>query len=383
MPMTPAQESRMWLPHKHRQPETVLLYDLLKRVSRSFYLSLRVLTRAARKPVSLAYLFCRAADTIADTALFPPAQRWHVLQHLRRLFLQPPRLSSVTPQALTLGVPWASGQEHDAEYQLLLHVSQCFTIFSSLAAHEQRLVSNLVCTLTHGMAMDLTYFRAKTPHTLQVLPNRGTLDLYTYYVAGVVGEFWTKIHAQALQGDSLAEWYHLCDLATHFGKGLQMTNILKDLGKDCGQGRCYLPDEALTQVGLTAADLTRPTALVALHPLLCQYIWETLAHLDHAYHYILRIPYWALRLRLSCMWPLLFAVQTLEVISSADDLLHATARVKISRQAIYRTLYLSTVCLLLPGMFGRYYATLRQRLTRTLHTTAPTCTPTSMAPSHR
>src|SRR6185503_18949168 len=52
---------------------------LLKGVSRSFYLSLAVLPREIRPTVGLAYLFARAADTIADTRLLPRAQR---LTHL-------------------------------------------------------------------------------------------------------------------------------------------------------------------------------------------------------------------------------------------------------------------------------------------------------------
>ena len=44
----------------------VLLRDLLKRVSRLFYTTLVVVPADVRDQVSLAYLFARAADTIAD-----------------------------------------------------------------------------------------------------------------------------------------------------------------------------------------------------------------------------------------------------------------------------------------------------------------------------
>src|SRR5439155_875358 len=42
-----------------------LLRDLLRRVSRSFYLSLVILPRPLREPIGLAYLLARAADTLA------------------------------------------------------------------------------------------------------------------------------------------------------------------------------------------------------------------------------------------------------------------------------------------------------------------------------
>ncbi|MQG14159.1 MAG: hypothetical protein FI715_07180, partial [SAR202 cluster bacterium] len=43
-----------------------LLKDVLKGVSRSFYLTLRILPKPLREPIGLAYLLARTADTIAD-----------------------------------------------------------------------------------------------------------------------------------------------------------------------------------------------------------------------------------------------------------------------------------------------------------------------------
>jgi len=63
-----------------------LLYQLLPQVSRSFYLSLRVLPQSVRQPIGLAYLFCRAADTIADTALLPRDLRLSYLGQCRAAF---------------------------------------------------------------------------------------------------------------------------------------------------------------------------------------------------------------------------------------------------------------------------------------------------------
>src|SRR5205814_2942737 len=40
-----------------------------------------------------------------------------------------------------------------------------------------------------------------------------------------------------------------------FGKALQMTNVLRDVPRDLGAGRCYLPARDLAALGLTPADL--------------------------------------------------------------------------------------------------------------------------------
>jgi len=47
-------------------PETGEIRDLLKQVSRSFYLTLRVLPRPINLPLSVAYLLARATDTVGS-----------------------------------------------------------------------------------------------------------------------------------------------------------------------------------------------------------------------------------------------------------------------------------------------------------------------------
>lgn len=63
-----------------------LLRDLLKQVSRLFYTTLIVVPADVRDQVSLAYLFARAADTIADTELIDRSHRLDLLSLLKRQF---------------------------------------------------------------------------------------------------------------------------------------------------------------------------------------------------------------------------------------------------------------------------------------------------------
>ena len=55
---------------------------LLRSVSRSFYLSIRILPARLREPVALAYLLARATDTVADTARISGTLRAETLQTL-------------------------------------------------------------------------------------------------------------------------------------------------------------------------------------------------------------------------------------------------------------------------------------------------------------
>jgi farnesyl-diphosphate farnesyltransferase len=66
-------------------PQTELIGTLLRDVSRSFYLTLRVLPREIRPQISLAYLLARATDTIADTKAVPRAKRVETLQQFDKL----------------------------------------------------------------------------------------------------------------------------------------------------------------------------------------------------------------------------------------------------------------------------------------------------------
>src|SRR5208337_330320 len=63
------------------------LNRLLKGVSRSFYLTLRVLPRSIRPQIGLAYLLARTGDTMADTELLSAEARLAALESLRARIL--------------------------------------------------------------------------------------------------------------------------------------------------------------------------------------------------------------------------------------------------------------------------------------------------------
>ena len=351
---------------KNRPEEAVLIRNILKKVSRSFYLSLIVLPRPVRGQMGLAYLFCRVADTIADTRILPYHERLPVLHAFRAQF-QEDSPSQIGIDQLQQMMQHHLPQASEGERQLLLHLREFFQIYDRLSSGDQCLVKNLVLTLTRGMEMDLTCFPGDTPADVRALPDMASLDQYTYYVAGVVGEFWTMLCSANLRALRIhRNNQRFSSLGMRFGQGLQLTNILRDVGKDLQCGRCYLPADELQRLGLQAHDLLDPTLLPQVRPLITRLIDYTLERLDHASCYVRLLPRRALRVRLSCMWPLLFAVQTLEEVCRSEGLLSHQERVKISRQAVYGTILRSLWCLVFPIRFPRYYASQRQRLKHAL-----------------
>jgi farnesyl-diphosphate farnesyltransferase len=151
-------------------------------------------------------------------------------------------------------------------------------------------------------------------------------------------------------------------LGVHFGKGLQMTNILKDLAKDLARGRCYLPQNMLDEFKLGPQDLRESASVAPLRPLLASLIRVTLYHLEGGWQYILAIPRREVRLRMACLWPHLFAVKTLERVYHADDLLNPQSTVKISRREVYSIMAITTLVVFSDSLLTRYYERLRSRL---------------------
>jgi farnesyl-diphosphate farnesyltransferase len=322
-------------------PSLDRLNDTLKGVSRSFYLSLRILPQALRVPIGLAYLFARAADTIADTALIDPTERLTFLEQFRSLF----RCYDATIPPM-LRAALVGPQRNPAERALLSSLDQCFAIFHACDVGDQARIRQLLSTLTQGMIVDLTTFPAESDGRVAALKTRQDLDQYTYYVAGCVGEFWTEMHVAHRR--SLAAWdiEVMKAWGVRFGKGLQMTNILRDLAHDLRIGRCYLPLEELTPHGLMPQQLLDPAAIVHVRPILHNLLALTRDHYRAGWAYTLAIPRREVQMRLACAWPLLIGFRTLGLVAQADNLLDPHVTVKISRPAVYRLLLSSSVLVL-------------------------------------
>jgi farnesyl-diphosphate farnesyltransferase len=303
---------------------------LLKRVSRSFYLSLAVLPAAVRPPLGIAYLLARAADTIADTRAVERRARVAHLAALRDE-LEAPGIGRVA--AITAAL--RPGQSAPAERELLQRLPECLLAYRSLPAGDRDRVHRVLTTIIQGQTEDLEIFPGEDEGKVVALATRADLDRYTYLVAGCVGEFWTEVHVA--HRPRLAGWdlTRMRALGVRFGKALQLTNVLRDVPRDLRQGRCYLPGEDLARLGLDPSELLDPAAGRAARPLLAELLNVALDHYEAAWEYTFAVPASETRLRLACAWPLLIGLRTLDGVARAPRWLEPSTAVKVPRRRVY------------------------------------------------
>lgn len=293
-----------------------------------------------RDQIGLSYLFARAADTIADTDLIGREQR---LVHLYGLMAQ--FTADTVDWARVRGVQTAlmPHQSHGAERVLLERLEDCFRVYQTFTTEDRQRIRALMNTLPKGMEMDLQRFPVASGRAMTALHTEEELDTYTYYVAGCVGEFWTKMtcaHRRAL-----AHWDvdKMSAIGVRFGKGLQLTNIIKDLSRDLARGRCYIPETMLAESRLTPKDLLRQDSLPLLRPVLRRLLHTAVDHLDQGWLYTLAVPRREVRLRLACMWPLLLAGETLRRVAASPRALDPHAAIKVPRSRVYGMMALTTL----------------------------------------
>jgi farnesyl-diphosphate farnesyltransferase len=316
-----------------------LLCDLLKRVSRLFYTTLVVVPANVRDQVGLAYLFARAADTIADTELIDRPRRLGFLNRLREQFVHE---SIDWTEVRAIQEVVGPLQQDSAERILLERLDECFRLFFEFSSDDRRRIQRLMTTLTQGMEMDLSTFPGASVADLTALKTFEDLDRYTYYVAGCVGEFWTDL--MCAHRKALANWnsQQMSDVGVRFGKGLQLTNIVKDVAHDLQKGRCYIPEMMLDEAGLKPQDLLQQTNLPRFKPVLRKLIRLAVEHLDQGWLYTMAIPRYETRLRLACMWPILSAGESLKLVMNSPDLLNPAVKVKIPRSKVYQIVGMTT-----------------------------------------
>lgn len=294
------------MPDQESHHESELGGQLLASVSRSFYLTLKALPKELREPLSLAYLLARTADTIADTAAVSAEVRLSCLKHYHELIQQPDELNQ---QKLTklIASDFVNNQTDEAERRLMERFDDGLAWLRTMTGPALCAIQQVLERIIQGQTLDIQRF--PSDGDLRCLQSAEELDEYTWLVAGCVGEFWTEMCAleKPTSLDASVSIAQMKSWGARLGKGLQLINILRDVGEDLRDGRCYLPGHE--------------TATVRMNPRILQPTWnQWLAtcrdHLVCGLYYVQHVADGKLRYATSL--PLLLGAKTLTRMQSAN-----------------------------------------------------------------
>lgn len=207
----------------------------LERTSRTFALSIPLLPEELRRPVTVAYLLFRIADTVEDETEGPAELRAAALRAIAECFESELAAAGCEIADSVLGTVrgWACGEVSHAGYsELLSALPEVLSAYADLPGPERAIIARHLARTARGMAeflgRDLSGGSA------------GDLRAYCYAVAGIVGEMLTELFALRDAGAARVSRELMRDAAA-FGEGLQLVNIVRDASDDLHAGRCYLP----------------------------------------------------------------------------------------------------------------------------------------------
>lgn len=285
--------------------------ELLKSVSRSFYLSMVFLPEEMRPAISLAYLLARATDSVADTSAADAQLRLQVLQRMGCAVEGKMTAEQLADLRYQLSEAMAEAQQNPSERTLLQRFGECLDMLQGLPDAQVRLIRRVLAVIVEGQSWDLTYFDSR----LQVESDEVTMR-YTYLVAGCVGEFWTDLGYETMGARFCppARRELMRQAGVRFGRGLQLINILRDMQEDAARGRYYLCSDEVC--------------------------WQNRAerYLRDGLDYGSRLG--SFRLRFTVILPALLGLSTLKLIRGRKN----QARVKVPRRKVYG-LMLKAACL--------------------------------------
>jgi farnesyl-diphosphate farnesyltransferase len=297
--------------------------EILRSVSRSFYLSIRFLPTQLREPIAAAYLLARTTDTVADTGQISGNVRIETLKLLSN-GIQGTASRDVVAELLT---SFVSLQENASERQLLESLPDLLARLEEMEHADRNDIRLVLEKITRGQMLDLQRF--DNPQETRSLSTAADLDDYTYLVAGCVGEFWTRLCFRHVRQFSTRSEDEMLVLGKRYGMALQLINVLRDAGSDLRAGRCYFPEHELRAMHLTPSQiLSEPERF---QPIYRTWLEKAKAGLTSGMEYSRAIQ--NRRVRAATVLPALIGARTLALLN-ASGLAALQQTVKVARSEV-------------------------------------------------
>lgn len=307
--------------------------DILPNVSRTFAICIRLLPARLEHSTLVAYLLCRVADTLEDASALPAAEKRRLLLHWRSC------LDDMGPDPEPLREAFATPQSEEG--RLVREADRVLREFRGLPKAHRDAVRPWVQEMCGGMAEFAGARPRAAPGQLEALATVADLDRYCYYVAGTVGHLLTDLFGLHDRHASPSRYGRLKALATSFGRGLQLTNIIKDVADDRRRGWSFVPRQLCLLAGIRPEDLQENHHREDARRVMAALIAKAKVHLSDALAYSTTLPRRHYGIRLFCLTALYFAVRTLRLAERDPRLLDPDHKVKITRAEVKRTMLMT------------------------------------------
>jgi len=301
------------------------LRELLRSASRTFAIGIEQLPGVLCDAGTVAYLLLRVSDYLEDNEDMDSESKVKLLNLWVEILN-----GNAASEELTSKIRDVDTSNPDAV--VTQHAGDILNRLYTLPKEAQEIITQHVIHSSLGMAR----WVERGPQ----VNDETDLDDYMFEVAGRVGYLLTHLFA----------WYsfairiqkdRLLPLAREFGLALQTVNVIRGLRKDYERGWVFVPKKFLAQVNLTAHELFQPEYRAEAIQVLDMLADKAERHLRLALACVKTLPPWQHRIRLACIFPLMFAIRTLAI--SRRNALVFDDEAKISRAEVKQIVTDSTL----------------------------------------
>jgi farnesyl-diphosphate farnesyltransferase len=300
------------------------LNTILRDTSRTFSLGIERLPPKLNNAMTVAYLLLRVSDYFEDEEHISASEKVALLELWDRVLA-----GQITLRELKQNLPNLNALNPDSI--AVQHVEKIIAALQKLPANVRAPIIKHVRDSTQGMAR----WVARGPE----VKDEHDMDDYMHEVAGRVGYLVTELFA----------WYSfyirlhldkLIPLARECGLALQTVNIIRGLREDYERGWIFVPESFCAEVGIPREALFAPENYAQAMQVVDMLADKAERHLQAAIVYFKALPPWQHAIRLSCLYPLLFAIRTLAISRSNYRVL--TSEAKITRDEVKKIIKTST-----------------------------------------
>ena len=299
--------------------------ELLRMASRTFAIGIEQLPGVLCDAGTVAYLLLRVSDYLEDNESMPPEQKIKLLNLWAEILSGKTAVRNLTSQIQDVDTS-------NPDAVVAQHAEDILVRLAALPKEAREIILQHVIHSTYGMAR----WVERGPQ----VNDEADLDDYMFEVAGRVGYLLTHLFA----------WYSvairnkkdlLLPLAREFGLALQTVNVIRGLRKDYERGWVYVPKKFLAAVNLTAQELFQPEHRAEAIKVLDMLADKAERHLHAALTCVKSLPPWQHRIRLACIFPLMFAIRTLAISRRNTQVFESEA--KITREEVKRIVMQATL----------------------------------------